>query len=218
MSYKAIIIGASGLIGSELVKLVTKNDHFSELVLISRRPLVNSNNKVRQLVIHFDQLRDISSEISGEVIFSCLGTNKGKTPDSADYRKIEHDYTLNIANIGLSNNVRQYHFVSSLGADPTSSSSYLKLKGEVEDDLKKLTFNSLHLYQPSYLTGDRVEKRLDDKLMRPLMSVLDKFLIGSLGKYKSISAEVVARAMVHQCLENKKGVFTYPSNIIKQLA
>ena len=218
MSYKAIIIGASGLIGSELVKLVTENDNFSEVVLISRRALGNYNKKVRQVVIDFDKQSEISNEISGDDIFSCLGSTKGKTPNALDYRKIEYDYTLNIARIGLKNHVPQFHFVSSLGADPTSSNSYLKLKGEVEIALKQLTFSSLYLYQPSYLTGQRTEKRFDDKIMKPLMSVLDRFLIAGLNKYRSIPAEVVAAAMVNQSLKNQKGVFTYPSNIIKQLA
>jgi uncharacterized protein YbjT (DUF2867 family) len=218
MSYKAIIIGASGLIGSELVKLVTAGNNFNEVVLITRRPLSYNHKKIRQVVIDFDKLNEIAQEISGDVIFSCLGSTKGKTPDSVEYRKIEYDYTLNIARMGLNNHVQQFHFVSSLGADATSSNSYLKLKGEVEHGLKALTIKSLNIYQPSYLTGARTEQRLDDKLMRPLMSVLDHLLIGGLKKYRSIPAEVVAKAMVNQCLKNKKGVFTYPSNIIKQLA
>lgn len=218
MSYKAIIIGASGLIGSELLKLMTEDDNFNEVVLITRRPLSTSHRKVRQIIISFDQLNEISTEISGDGIFSCLGSTKAKTPDAAEYRKIEYDYTLTIARLGLNNGVQQFHYVSSLGADSASSNSYLKLKGEVESALKTLSFNSLHIYRPSYLTGHRVEKRLDDKLMAPLMTVLNNFMIGSLSKYRSIPAAVVARAMVNQFIKNKKGVFTYPSNIIKQLA
>ena len=218
MSFKAIIVGASGLIGSELLKCVSASDTFSEVLLINRRPLSINSSKIREVVINFDKLADIAGEISGDVIFSCLGTTRGKTPDAARYRKIELDYTLSIARYGLKNGAEQFHYVSSLGADPSSSSSYLKLKGEVENKLKELSFRILHIYQPSFLTGERRENRIAEKLMAPVMSLINPLLTGKLRKFQSISAEAVAKAMLNQSLENKEGVFTYPSDIIKQLA
>lgn len=218
MSHKAIIVGASGLIGSELLKLVSASYAFNEILLINRRPLNISGPKIQEIVIDFDKLADISDKISGDIIFSCLGTTRGKTPDAAQYRKIELDYTLNIAKYGLNNGVKQFHYVSSLGADTSSSNSYLKLKGEVENLLKTLSFNSLHIYQPSFLTGERKENRIAEKLMAPLMSLINPLLVGKLRKYQSISAEAVAKAMLNQSLKNKEGIFTYPSDIIKQLA
>lgn len=218
MSYKAIIVGASGLIGSELLKLVSTSDAFNEILLINRRPLSTSDSKIREIVIDFDKLDDISEEISGDVIFSCLGTTRGKTPNAMQYRKIELDYTLNIAKHGLKNGAEQFHYVSSLGADASSSSSYLKLKGEIENRLKELSFNSLHIFQPSFLTGERKENRIAEKLMAPLMSLINPLLVGKLRKFQSIAAEAVAKAMLNQSLKSKVGIFTYPSDIIKQLA
>lgn len=218
MSYKAIIIGASGLIGGELLKHISISDAFHEILLINRRPLNISSNKIRQIVIDFDQLADISKEIAGDVIFSCLGSTRKKTPDPIQYRKIEFDYTVNIAQYGLSNHVKQFHYVSSLGADSSSSSSYLKLKGEVENRLKELAINSLHIYQPSFLTGKRQENRTVEKLMLPLTRLINPLLVGKLSKYQSIPAETVAKAMLNQSLKSSEGVFTYPSDIIKQLA
>ena len=218
MSYKAILFGASGLIGSELLKQLTVHRDFGDIVLITRRPLTIYSNKVRQVVTDFDHLDKISAEISGDVIYSCLGSTRQKTPDPAEYRKIEYDYTLNIARMALSNGVKQFHYISSLGADISSATSYLRLKGEVERALMDLPYPALHIYQPSYLKGDRAEKRLDDKLMKPIMSVLDPLLVGKLSKYKSIAAESVAKAMIKQTLTNNKGVFIHPSNIIKELA
>lgn len=218
MSYKAIIIGASGLIGSELVKQVSTSDEFNEIVFLTRRQLDIYNHKIRQIVVNFDHLADVEKEIAGDVIFSCLGSTRSKTPDAKEYRKIEYDYTIQIAEIGLKNKVRQFHYISSLGADASSSNSYLKLKGEVEERLKQLPFEALHIYQPSYLTGDREEKRIDDKIMQPLMRIIDPILFGNLRKYRSIPAGTVAKAMLNQSLKNQKGTFIYPSNIIKQLA
>lgn len=218
MSYKAIIIGASGLIGSEVLRQVCNSEQFNEVVVITRRSLNVYDKKIREIVVNFDAVDSIAREITGDIIFSCLGTTRSKTPNTNEYRKIEYDYTLNIAKIALENQVKQFHYVSSLGANKSSGSSYLKLKGEVEEKLRELPFRAMHIYQPSYLTGHRAEQRLDDKFMVPLMRLLNPLLLGSLGKYKSIPAETVARAMINQSLKNQKGTFTYPSNIIKQLA
>jgi uncharacterized protein YbjT (DUF2867 family) len=218
MSYKAIIIGASGLIGSELLKRALISDDFHEILLINRRPLNITNNKIREIVIDFDKLADISDQISGDITFSCLGTTRGKTPDARQYRKIELDYTLSIANYGLTNGIKQFHYVSSLGADASSSSFYLKLKGEVENQLKVLPIRSLHIYQPSFLTGERHENRLAENLMAPVMRLINPLLTGRLRKFQSISAKAVAEAMLKQSLKSKEGIFTYPSDIIKQLA
>lgn len=218
MSNKAIIIGASGLIGNAVLRQLCDNEQFTEIVVLTRRSLGTYEKKVREIVIDFDNLNSIAKEITGDSIFSCLGSTRSKTPDVNDYRKIEYDYTINIAKIALENKVAQFHYISSLGADSSSKSSYLKLKGEVEEKLRQLPFRSMHIYQPSYLTGNRIEKRLDDKIMKPLMRLVNPLLLGSLSRYKSIAASTVAGAMINESLKNQKGTFIYPSNIIKQLA
>ena len=147
-----------------------------------------------------------------------MGTTKSKTPDPLTYHKIEYDYTLSLAQIGLEQGVSQFHYVSSLGADSSSSNSYLRLKGEVEEALKNLPFKSVHIYQPSYITGERREKRWEDSLIKPVMRLLNPLLSGKLSKYKSITAESVVSTMLKQSLKNLEGTFTYPSNIIQQLS
>ena len=218
MSSKAIIIGGSGLIGNEVLQQLCASKHYNEIISITRRPLGIYDKKIREIVVHVDHLDSIEKEIDGDVIFSCLGTTRSKTPDSNEYQKIEKDYTLTIAKIGLRNQVRQFHYVSSLGANKSAKNAYLKLKGEVEDQLERLPFSAMHIYQPSYLTGQRSENRIDDQIMNPLMRLVDPLLFGSLAKYKSIPATFVAWAMINQSLKNNNGTFIYPSNIIRQLA
>lgn len=218
MSYKAIILGASGLIGSKLIKEIIDTEDFSEVVLLNRRSVNIDNKKVRQVIVDFDDLGKSAAKISGDIIFSCLGTTKSKTPNPADYRKIDFEFPLTTAKIGIANGVQQFHVVTSLGADPNSSSPYLKLKGEIENELKNLPFKSLHIYQPSFLTGHRQEQRFAEKILGPLMSLIEPFFFGKLSQYKSIEAKTVAKAMVNQSLKNQTGIYTYPSNIIKQLA
>lgn len=218
MSYRVILVGASGLIGSNLLSELIQSEEISEVLLLVRKSTGISNPKVKELILNFDELNTYSSEIEGDIIYSCLGTTTRETPDSKLYRKIDLEYPLNLAKLGMKNGVSQFHIISSLGADPESSNSYLKLKGELEQELKKLNIPSLHIYQPSFLIGDRKENRLADKIMKPIFRLIDPLLIGPLKKYRSIKAVHVAKVMLSQSIKDLKGTFIYPSIQIQELA
>ena len=147
-----------------------------------------------------------------------MGSTKKKTPDLTEYRKIDHDYPLYFAKEGLKNGLMQYHIVSALGADPKSSNFYTKMKGELENDLKKLKIPALYIYQPSFLEGKRNENRPLEKIILPIMKLVNLLLIGGLRKYQSISAKVVAKAMLNESIKNKSGIFVFESDKIKELA
>jgi len=218
MPYQVILVGASGLIGSNLLSLLIESDEISRILLLVRKPLKVSDHKVQELIINFDELEKFSSEIKGDIIYSCLGTTKAANPDKDQYRKIDLEYPLKIAEIGVKNGISQFHLVSSLGANHTANNSYLKLKGELENKLKQAAILSLHIYQPSLLTGNRRESRTLEKLAISAFKLIDPLLIGPLKKYRSIKAETVAQAMLNQSLKNLKGTFTYPSLQIQKLA
>jgi uncharacterized protein YbjT (DUF2867 family) len=218
MPYKVILVGASGLIGSNLLSELIRSESISEILLLVRRSSGITNPKVKELILNFDELNSYSSEIQGDIIYSCLGTTKAVTPDTSLYRKIDLEYPLNLATLGLKNGITQFHIISSLGADAGSSNSYLKLKGELEQELKKLNIPSLHIYQPSFLIGERKENRLADKIMKPIFSLVDPLLIGPLKKYRSIKAADVAKVMLSQSIKENKGTFIYPSIKIQELA
>jgi len=218
MQYKAVIAGAGGLIGSLLLRQLLDRSDFSEVLILVRKKLNIRYEKLRELVLDFDRLDDYQNEINGHALFCCLGTTRSKTPDLKIYRKIDHDYPVQLAKIGAKNSMKQFHLVSSLGADASSLSFYPKIKGETEDDLKKVPFQSIYIYRPSLLTGNRKEKRFAEQLATRVMSLIDPILSGKLAKYKSIPAEIVAKAMVNQSLKNNTGIFTYPSDQIKKLA
>jgi len=218
MPYQVILVGASGLIGSNLLSLLIESDEISRILLLVRKPLNITSHKVQELIINFDELEKFSSEIKGDIIYSCLGTTKAANPDKDQYRKIDLEYPLKIALIGVKNGISQFHLVSSLGANHTATNSYLKLKGELENELKQAAILSLHIYQPSLLTGNRRESRTLEKLAISAFKLIDPLLIGPLKKYRSIKAETVAQAMLNQSLKNLKGTFTYPSLQIQELA
>ncbi len=136
MAKKAIIVGASGLIGSKLLNILLTKSGYDEVLSISRKKLKIAGVKLTQKVIDFDDLIDYQELITGHAIFCCLGSTKKKTPDLAEYRKIDHDYPVILAEIALKNGVEQYHLVSSIGADAAASNFYTKMKGETEDRYK----------------------------------------------------------------------------------
>jgi uncharacterized protein YbjT (DUF2867 family) len=215
---KAIIAGASGLIGSNLLQFLLHRDYYQEVVILVRKPLPIEHIKLTQIKVDFDHLDDHASSITGHAAFCCLGSTQKKTPDLAVYRKIDHDYPLALAQIALKNGVEQYHLVSALGASANASNFYIKMKGETENDIKNVGMPCLHIYRPALLTGQRNESRPAERFFTPIMKMIDPLLFGGLKKYRSIPAATVASAMYNQSINNGKGVFIHPSDEIKQLS
>jgi uncharacterized protein YbjT (DUF2867 family) len=218
MANKAIIAGASGLIGSKLLNILLNEPAYNAVLVLVRKELPIKHKKLIQLIVDFDQLETYAASITGHAIFCCLGSTKKKTPDLSIYRKIDHDYPVKLAQMATQNGMDQYHLVSSIGADSKSSNFYTKMKGETAEDIEKLGLKCLHVYEPSFLTGDRKESRPLERVMVGLMSVINPLLIGSLKKYRSIPAQTVAQAMFNESLKNEEGTFTYSSDKIKELA
>jgi uncharacterized protein YbjT (DUF2867 family) len=219
VAYKAIIAGASGLIGGELLDILLAHPQYSAVLILVRKELPINHAKLTQLVVDFDRLDDYATLLTGNAVFCCLGSTRKKTPDLNIYRKIDHDYPVQLAQIAVSNGINQYHLVSSIGANSASKVFYTKMKGETEDDIKKAGLHCLNIYQPSVLEGKRTEsRRQEERIVVALMKFINPLLIGSLKKYRSISATTVAMAMYKQSIKTEAGVFTWTSDKIKQLA
>ncbi|MEO6522660.1 MAG: NAD(P)H-binding protein [Mucilaginibacter sp.] len=218
MLKKAIIVGASGLIGSELLNILLQSSDYQEVLILVRKELTISNPKLVQLVVDFENLSQWAGAITGHALFSCLGTTKAKTPDENIYRKIDHNYPLQLAQIAHHNKMKQYHLVSAIGADVNSSIFYTKLKGETERDIENVGIPTLHIYQPSFLEGRKKGERPMEKVLTTLMKAINPLLIGGLKKYRSIPAATVAWAMFKQSLKNDVGIYIHTTDKIKQLA
>jgi len=217
MGKKAILLGASGLIGNSLLQQLLLSNHYNEVLVVVRKTLNIQHPKLRQLQVDFDRLIEHAHEIQGDVVFCCLGTTKKKTPDKAQYKKIDHQYPIDAARIALTNGATQYHLVSSLGANVNSSIFYPKLKGEVERDLKAIPFPTIHIYRPSLLDGFRIENRTGERWMIAIMRLINPILVGPLRQYRSIKIETVAHAMLIESLKDQKGVFIHPSDAIERI-
>jgi uncharacterized protein YbjT (DUF2867 family) len=214
MCKKAIVVGASGLIGSELLTLLLADKEYDRVVALVRKPLQLVHAKLDQIAIDFDKLNDYAHLINGDVLFCALGSTRKKTPDLAVYRRIDHDYPLELARIAVDQGITQYHLISSIGANKDSSNFYTKMKGETEEDIKASGLEGLVIYRPSLLTGDRKEKRFAEGLMQSLSKLINPLLIGSTKKYRSIEAKTVAAAMVKLSKTEVKGIYVYESDDI----
>ena len=214
---KAIIVGASGSIGNSVLKKLLSNDIYSEVLVLVRKDLGIQHPKLKQLILNFDDINKYAAQITGDVVFSCLGTTKSQTPDEAEYKKIDYQYPLDVAWIAQTNGAKSYHLISSIGADKNSSTFYIRTKGEVERDLKAVPFESIHIYRPSLLDGERKQKRTLEKISITVMHLINPLLFGGLKKYRSIKVDTVASAMIKNSMTAHKGVFVYESDQIQEI-
>ena len=192
----ALIFGSSGLIGNQLLSIILQNNNYNKVKLFVRSVPENNDSKVEIIQTDFTNLEKHKDSIAGDDCFFCIGTTHKDTPDKNEYRRIEYNIPINVARIAKSNSVKSFVYVSSMGANPNSSGSYLKNKGQVEEELNNLNFPKLAVIHPSLLLGKRKTHRLCESIAIPLMKMLSLFFIGSLKKYKPIQAEYVAKAMV----------------------
>jgi len=192
----ALIFGSSGLIGNVLLNLVKKNNNYNKIKLFVRSATDNNDPKVETIQTDFNDLEKHKDSIVGDDCFFCIGTTRKDTPDKNEYRRVEYNIPVDVAKIAKSNSVKVFIYVSSLGANPNSSGSYLKNKGQVEEELNNLNFPKLAVIRPSILLGNRKVFRLGERISIFIMKTLSIFFLGILKKYKPIEAINVAKAMV----------------------
>ena len=192
----ALLFGSSGLVGGHILNQLIKDDNYSKIKLFVRSAPEISNSKIKIVKTDFNNLEKHINDIKGDDCFFCIGTTKQNSPDKNQYRRVELEVPKQIAQIAKSNSVNSFVFVSSGYADPKSSGDYLKFKGEVEEELKRLNFPKLGIMRPSFLLGDRKEKRLGEKIGIFIFKLLSPLFLGLLKKMKPIQSEKVAKAMI----------------------
>ncbi len=205
--HAAVIIGASGLIGSHLVEQILQEDYFSSVRILVRKRLPIINPKLQQEIVDFNNIYDYTQKFGeGDIIFCCIGTTQKKVKgDNVEYEKIDHDIPLNAAQIGIKCGYKKFLIVSSVGADPSASNFYLRLKGETERAVKQFKFDTITILRPSMLLGKRKERRPAEKIGQILMQSLALIFVGALNKYHPIEAKDVAKAMIEESKHNNSG-------------
>ena len=213
----ALVFGSSGLVGSHLVRLMNKNSNYEKIKLFVRSTSEIKTSKIEIINTDFNNLSNHKEDINGDDCFFCIGTTKKNTPDKDEYRRIEYDIPVEIAKIAKSNSINSFFYVSSGFADSKSSSAYLKNKGQVEEELIKLNFSILGIMRPSFLVGNRKEKRPGEEVGIFFFKIFSPLLLGPLKKMRPIQSEKVAKVMIKVANENlEKTIFE--SNEIAELA
>ena len=212
----AVVFGSTGLIGGHLINQLIQDNYYTKIKIFVRSQTSINNEKVEVINIDFNNLRNHKTEITGDDCFFCIGTTKQNSPNKNEYQKVELDIPKEIGQIAKANSVNSFIFISSIYANPNSSGNYVKFKGLVEEELKKLNFSNLGILRPSFLMGDRKENRAGEKIGILTFRLLSPLLLGPLKKMKPINSEKVAKAMIKIANENlEKTVFE--SNEIVEL-
>lgn len=210
----ALLLGASGLTGGYCLQELLKENQFDKIITLSRKPLSVKHSKLEQIITDFSDLTNIRATLKAEVVFCCLGTTIKKAGSKEKFRQVDYEYPLQIAQIAKENGTHTFALVSAMGADTKSLFFYSRVKGELEEALKNIHFQTLIILQPSLLLGDRKEKRLGEDIGK-LISALLGFLIPA--KYKAIHAQQVAQAMVKLSLQGLRGVVIKTNDEIKKV-
>jgi uncharacterized protein YbjT (DUF2867 family) len=192
---KAIVIGATGLVGNLILKEVLNDTEFSEVRIFVRKSTGIVNSKLKEIVSPMKDIFSLSSEIQGDVLFNALGTTIKKAGSKEEQQRIDRDLPIAFAKIASENGVRIMLNVSSVGAN-LKGGFYLKTKAEMENGTEKFFPGKIFHFRPSFLVGPRKEFRLAEKTAFGVMKVIDPILTGSSKKYRSMPADKLAKAMV----------------------
>jgi len=214
---KALIFGATGLIGNLLLDELLNTEKYSEIVLFSRQAIGVSHPKVREFTVDFSNPEAFIKQITGDDLFICLGTTIKKAGSVKKMEEIDRDLPVILASAASLNGVKRIAVVSSIGANAASANYYLRIKGEMEQEILKLKFESIAIVRPSMLLGERKEKRPGELAGKVVMKVFNPLLIGKIKKYRGIHGRDVARAMI-TILHRENNTKIYESDELQIIA
>ncbi len=192
---KAIIIGATGLVGNLILKEVLSDDFFSEARIFVRRPTGIVHEKLKEFISPMKDIYSLSSEIRGDVLFNAIGTTIKQAGSKEEQRRIDRDLPVTFAEIASHNGVALMLNISSVGAS-LKGGFYLRTKAEMEDGTSRFFPGKIYHFRPGFLTGDRKEFRPAERIVSVAVRAVDPLLAGSSRKYRSMPADKLARAMV----------------------
>ena len=208
----ALLAGATGLVGKQLLTLLLDDSAYKIIKVISRRGLTFTHEKIENIVIDFNALHTVSEAVFHvDDVFCCLGTTIAQAGSKEAFKKVDFEYPLQIAQRAKAAGASQYLLVSALGACKDSCIFYNAVKGQVEEAIGILQYHTTHVFRPSLLLGDRQEKRTGERLAAVVSKYLN-FLIPQ--KYKPVNAYSVAQAMEYWAKQEKMGFFIHESSEI----
>ena len=211
MGNTAVIIGATGAVGKEILKEILGSDFYKRIYILGRNSILrlSEDGRLTKIVIDFENMKFDTSILDDADVFAALGTTIKIAGSKENQRKIDVDYTVNFAKL-CEGKVRSFNVISAIGANSKSKNFYNSLKGELEDKLKEMILGTLRIFQPSLLISKREDKRFLEELFIKISPLFQILLKGKMKKYSPIEASLLGKVIVRFATENKgKGTYTY---------
>ena len=211
MEKTAVIIGATGAVGKEILKEILADDFYNKVYILGRHSIdkLADEERLTKIIVDFENLNFETSILKDADVFASLGTTIKIAKTKENQRKIDVDYTVNFAKL-CEDRVKSFNVVSAIGANSKSKNFYNSLKGELEDKLKALNLGVLRIFQPSPLISKRDDKRFLEEIFMKVAPIFQLILKGKAKKYSPIEVSVLGREIVRFSIENKEqGTYTY---------
>ena len=211
MEKTAVIIGATGAVGKEILKEILADNFYNRVYILGRESIgkLGDEERLTKIIVDFENLNFDTSILEDADVFASLGTTIKIAGSKENQRKIDVDYTVNFSKL-CEGKVRSFNVVSAIGANSKSINFYNSLKGELEDKLKVINLGVLRIFQPSLLISKRDDKRFLEQMFMKVAPIFQLVLKGKAKKYSPIEVSVLGREIVRFAIENKEqGTYTY---------
>lgn len=215
MKLTANVVGATGLVGKQLVDLLLENQSFEKVRIFVRRNSGIQHPKLEEHIVDFGDDESWKTQLKGDVLFSTLGTTLKQARSKGKQYEIDFTLNYNFAKAAQENGIENYVLVSSIGANAKSSIFYTRIKGELDEAVAKLGFPNLAILRPSSLTGERKEKRVGEVITIPLATFFTKIVFK---KYRPVKDTIVAKAMINAVVNPDKNKTIWEGDEVFSLA
>ncbi len=194
----ALLLGATGLVGSQILGLLEREATYDRVVVVTRRPLptLEGHQRIRQAIVDFENLSRHEGELAATHVFCAFGTTMKKAGTREQFRRVDLEYPKGLAEIARANGATHFLHVSSKGASSDSSNFYLRTKGELEDAFEKMSWPRLTILRPSIIGGNRAESRPLERLGQLLLSIAPPSI-------RTVPSSAIAKVMVESARQQE---------------
>jgi uncharacterized protein YbjT (DUF2867 family) len=195
----ALLVGATGLVGQHCLRLLMQDPAVGTVRVLVRRPMVVDSPKVQVCVADFERLESHVDWLQADWVFCALGTTIAKAGSRAAFRQVDFDYPLQVAQLAKAQGAKRFLLVSATGADAKSKVFYSRVKGELEEAIAALGFESVTFARPSLLVGERDEVRIAERIGLKFGWLMPE-------RYRPVQASQVAQGLVNAAISARPGV------------
>jgi uncharacterized protein YbjT (DUF2867 family) len=214
ISRKALLLGATGLVGNQVLHELLRDPHYTEITILARNRFLQTHRKLKVIESDFINLDEALKDTIANDVFCCLGTTIKKAGSPEAFKVVDFSLVVRIAEMMKKQGAEQFLTISAMGANSNSKIFYNRVKGEMEEAVQRISYQSVKVLRPSLLLGHRKEFRLAERIGIWLSPLVKLFLVGSLKKYAPIEAEKVAQFMVKIAIDGSMGPQVYESEEI----